>query len=88
MSRNGIPIDKATLSKTIRTGVEIANLPGQIPVFYEFAACKEYNYRYYHDWQELTPEQQSTIIAHYVLSKLIQSHTQDAELREMSKKNG
>lgn len=54
-------------------------MAGCIPVFYEVEACKAANYRYYHDWQELTAQQQAFLIAHYVAKKNVDNHQQDAQ---------
>lgn len=65
----------------IKTGIEFESLPGCIPVFYEVAACNAANYRYYGDWQELTPRQQSTLIGHYLSTIWVANNQNDAEYR-------
>jgi len=52
-----------------------------IPLYVEMQACHAAEYRYFHDWQELTPKQQSILIAHYISVLLVKNNTQDAEAR-------
>lgn len=63
--------------------MEFESIPGSIPLFYEINACQAAGYRYFHDWQELTPEQQSILIAHYFSVKLVDNNNQDAENRKL-----
>lgn len=61
-------------------------MPGCIPIFHEVAACKAAHYQYFGDWQTLTPEQQAFLIAHYIMEKQVNTHSQDAEAREQDKR--
>jgi hypothetical protein len=63
--------------------MEFESIPGSIPLFYEIDACNTANYQYFGSWQELTPEQQSILIAHYFSVKLVNNNTQDAENRKL-----
>ena len=80
------------MAGTIETGIEFENLPGCIPIFHEVQACHAAGYRYFHDWQELSAEQQSFLIAHYYSMRLLESHQNDASYRhqraEMNKSRG
>lgn len=67
------------LSKTVNSGIDIDTIPGYVAPYYEMAACKAANYRYYHDWQELEPYQQAKLIAHYLLSRMVDAHMEDAQ---------
>lgn len=58
-------------------------MPGCIPVYQEVAACHAANYRYFHDWKELSAEQQAFLIAHYISQHLLETNQQDAEARAM-----
>jgi hypothetical protein len=42
-------------------------------------ACREANYQYFGNWQDLTPEQQSKLIACYLLGQIIDQHQEDAK---------
>jgi len=44
-------------------------------------ACNAANYKYFGDWQELTAEQQSFLIAHFYAGRLLESHQGDASYR-------
>lgn len=55
------------------------SLPGCIPVFLEVKACNAANYHYFGDWQELEPEQQAFLIAHYISVQLVDNNIKDAE---------
>ena len=61
-----------------------------MPEFYVKEACIESNYRYFHDWQELTYAQQAEIVAHYLQKRSVEANTSDAEQsfmeREQKKK--
>ena len=80
-TRHGIPIGEFRLTDVVPTGIDFKSVPGMIPMYYEVVACNAANYRYFHDWQELTPYQQSILIAHYFNGKLVKSNEQDAENR-------
>lgn len=56
-----------------------------ISQFHEMMACKAANYRYFHDWQELTPQQKELLSAHYLAGILLDSHKDDAVNRAMEK---
>lgn len=79
VKRFGEPISRVALRKTIDTGITFDQLPGCIPIYYEMEACREANYRYFGDWQDLTPAQQSKIVAHYLLRLMVAQHQHDAE---------
>jgi len=76
-----VPLSEAHLISTVRTGIEFVHLPGCIPVFYEVSACNAANYRYFSDWQELSPDQQATIIAWYLSTIWLENNKNDAEYR-------
>lgn len=48
--------------------------------YFVLEACHAANYRYYHDWQELTPTERAVLVAHYLQKQQVQSHQQDAEI--------
>lgn len=72
--RNDQPIQEIQLKSKLNTGIEIKDFPGIIPRYYEIEACNEANYQYYGNWQELDTEQKATIVAHYYLRNLMESH--------------
>lgn len=74
ISRNDEPIQEVTLKYKLSTGIEVKDFPGIVPKFYERQACQAANYRYYHDWQDLTVEQKAEVLAHYFLENLMESH--------------
>jgi len=43
-------------------------------------ACIAANYRYFGDWQDLTPEQQAFLIGHYLSSRMIVNVQKDEEI--------
>lgn len=57
------------------------SLPGCIPVFLEVKACNAANYQYFGNWQELEPEEQAFLIAHYISVQLVENNVKDAENR-------
>lgn len=66
-------------------------MPGLVPKFYELAACKAANYQFFHNWQELTSDQQAILIAHYFGENIMESHKNDAlstKMEQDSKKKG
>lgn len=83
--RNGVPITKASIKSTIHTGISFGDFPGIIHPYYEIAACEKANYRFYHDWQELTPKQKSVLVAKHITDILLENHKEDAVNREMER---
>lgn len=85
-TRNGTNILKAPLRSGVKTGINVEPIiPGMIPLYYEMLAAKEANYRYYHDWQELSSEQKASIVAFYFIEMSITNHQEDARAREIEK---
>lgn len=78
VTRNGEPIEEIRPSNTIRTGIEFETIPGTIPLYDELEACRYAGYKYWHDWQELTPLERARLVAHYYLNRLIEAHKEDA----------
>lgn len=71
--------------KRLRTGITIDHLPGCIPVYYEVEACQKANYTYWDTWQALSVEQQTWVIAKYLLDNYVQSNQADAQNKEIDK---
>ena len=67
-------------------GLEFESFPGLIPKFDEMAACRFNNYRYYHDWQELSGSQKAELVAFYYLNVLVENHKRDAEAEEIRRR--
>ena len=74
-------LDELNLSNTIQTGIRFVSLPGCVPVFLEVKACHAAGYQYFNSWQELEPEQQAFLIAHYISAQLVENNIKDAEIR-------
>ena len=55
--------------------------------FYEIAACNAANYRFYHDWQELSSEQKEILVGHYFAGTLLENHKADAQNRASERPN-
>lgn len=76
----------------IKTKVEVGlgfhDLPGLIPRFVEIEACNAANYRFFHDWPELTSDQKAELVAHHFASGMIEGHKNDAITKQMKKKKG
>ena len=83
ITRYGIPLADFKISDVTPTGMDFESIPGSVPMYHEILACNAANYRYFHDWQELTPEQQSILLAHYFSVILVGNNSQDAENRRM-----
>lgn len=77
---------EVAISHKFESGIDVGSIPGIIPEFYEITACNQANYRYFHDWQELLPEQKAKIVSHYLLNVTIDSHKSDAEQTEMERR--
>ena len=60
-------------------------MPGVIAEFHEISACHASNYRYFHEWQELEPEQKAKLIAHFLLRGVIESHKNDAQAEDIKR---
>lgn len=71
----------------MQSGIEIPGYLGVIPLLYEMQACDQANYRFFHDWQELSRQERAVIIAKTVLLKLIDSHRDDAVARDIDRKS-
>lgn len=67
-------------------GLGYGGIPGLLPENTVIAACNKANYRYYHDWQELTREQQGVIVAEYYMEQAIEGH-KNAAINELIEKN-
>src|SRR5690606_40484013 len=66
----------------IRSTISINSLPGLIPLTTEVDACHAANYRYFHEWQELAPEQQAFLIGHYLSSTMKENIQKDERSEE------
>jgi hypothetical protein len=66
---------------SINTGIEFGKVPGSIPVYLEVTVCQFHGYQYFGNWQELLPEQQSFLIAHYIAHNWVESNKDDAQYR-------
>lgn len=86
ITRNGIPIDQHTVINTVVTGIEYDTIPGFLPTFLVVKVAHASNYRYFDDWQTLSPTQQAFLIAHYIANTYVEQHKSDAEARELKKK--
>ena len=88
VSRNGVPISQHSLSNTFETGIEFGvphdSLLSELLVM---NACMDAGYRYFHDWQDLTPRQKAKIVARYIMNKIVSAHESDAESKHLEKKN-
>lgn len=72
------------------TGITFGEFPGIINPYHEIAACNAANYRYFHDWQELTSDEQAILVTHYLSGIMIENHKQDAlnvAMKKQSRKN-
>ena len=85
VTRFGKPITEISVHKPLYTGIDFQKIPGCIPVFVEVAACNASNYRYFGDWQELTGKEKGWLIAHYMLSVMVENHTKDAEAQAIAR---
>jgi hypothetical protein len=81
IKRFGKPIEEVQLRNTLYTGIEFGHLPGYIPLFIEVNACHAAGYRYFHDWQELTEDQKSFLIGHFISNRWVENNRSDAEYR-------
>lgn len=72
--RNNEPIQNLQLKYKLSTGIEVKDFPGIIPKFYEIQACHASNYQYYGNWKSLEPHEKATLIAHYYVNVLMESH--------------
>lgn len=77
MTRHGRPIQNIQLKYKLDTGIEIKEVPGIVPSFYEIKACNAANYEYYGSWQELEDWQKAKLIGHYFLDNLINGAKDD-----------
>lgn len=87
MTRNGLPIQEISLKSKLDTGIEIEDVPGMVPRFYEMSACNDANYRFYGDWQELSKEQREDIVAHFILRHIIDGHKDEVVSQEFERKS-
>ena len=87
MTRNDRPIAEVKLRYSIQSGIEIPSRLGIIPLLYEMQACDAANYRFFHDWKELSRQERAIIVAKHVISQLIDSHREDAVARDIDRKS-
>lgn len=85
VSRNGKPIVEVRLKSHINTGIVFGQFQGIVHPWYEIAACNAANYRYFHDWQELSGEQKAVLVSHHLTDILVENHKQDAANEEMER---
>lgn len=59
-----------------------------VPLLYEMEACHNANYRFYDDWQALSPDQKEQLVALYTIQRLKAAHEEDAKNDFLKKKRG
>lgn len=87
ITRNGRLIQDVHLKNSIETGIEFETVPGCIPVYTEVKACIAVGYRYFHDWQELSADQQAFLIAWHISDTWVNANKDDAEARELDRRS-
>lgn len=81
------PILDVPLKYELKTGIHVASkIPQLIPEYQVINAAQAAGYRYYHEWQDLSWEERSVLVAHYLAVIMVRSHTEDAQLKEINKK--
>jgi hypothetical protein len=85
ISRNNKHIYDVGLSNQINTGIRFYEIPGCVPIYLEVQACNAANYQYFDTWQELTPQQRSFLIAHFLSVRTVENNIRDAEYKEAKK---
>jgi hypothetical protein len=75
--RHGSPIQSLKLRFKLDTGIDIKELPGIIPTFYEMKACVAANYQFFDNWQELAEWQKAKLIALYFADNLVNGAKDD-----------
>jgi len=86
VTRNEEPIQEVRLRNKLETGIEIDDIPGMIPRYYEMEACRQANYEYFGSWQMLGKEEKEDLVAHFILRTMIESHKDEVVAQEMKKK--
>lgn len=90
VTKDGLPIQLVALHNKKDMGLKIGGLPGNIPLQNEMEACNQANYRFFHDWPELTEHQKALILGQYFNKQMIQAHRDDTAMTEIerSRKRG
>lgn len=87
MTQNDIPILDVPLRYEIKTGIRVeSKIPQLIPEYQVINAAHAAGYRYFDEWQSLSWEERSVLVAHYLAVIMVRSHTEDVQLKEMKKK--
>jgi len=55
-------------------------MPGLVPLYDEMAACRFAGYRFWHEWQDLSPQERARLVAYYYLDALVEGHKEDAAI--------
>lgn len=87
ITQNDIPILDVPLRYELKTGIHVeSKIPKLIPKYQVINAAQAAGYRYFTEWQELSWEERSVLVAHYLAVIMVRSHTEDVQLKEMKKK--
>lgn len=78
MKKKGKPIQKVEFKYRIDTGIEVEDLPGMVPKYYEMEACNAEGYVFYGNWQTLTSVQRAEVVAHHYLKFYMEGHREEA----------
>lgn len=74
------------LKHRLETGIEIEEgIPGLISPYYEICACNAAGYAFFTSWRELDWRERATLVAHYLIGRLIANHASDAEIDQIKK---
>jgi hypothetical protein len=69
----------------IDTGIVVKDSPGIVPLFHEIEACNAANHSFFGSWQKLSRRERVVLVTHYFISRSIEGHKNDANIKKMKR---